>query len=231
MTPPIAAVLFDVGGPLSTEVEHERRVEGDIAVALAAEGVAVTAVDLARASDVAVTSYAGDAYAAMIWWLAGRHRDRAARVFRRFQELAVVRPPMFELRPGIDALLAELHARGLRLGLAANQPTAMLAELDAAGIGQYFDHRQMSGHHGYRKPDPRVFIAACAGLGVRPEHCVMVRDRIDNDIAPAKALGMRAVLFRTGRHIAQQPRSHAEVPDAEVREVGELRRALGRLID
>ena len=35
----------------------------------------------------------------------------------------------------------------------------------------------------------------------------MVGDRIDNDIAPATTLGMRTVLFRTGRHAAQQPRS------------------------
>jgi ribonucleotide monophosphatase NagD (HAD superfamily) len=45
----------------------------------------------------------------------------------------------------------------------------------------------------------------------------MVGDRIDNDIAPACSLGMRTVLSRTGRHIAQQPRCAAEVPDAEVR--------------
>ena len=30
----------------------------------------------------------------------------------------------------------------------------------------------------------------------------MVGDRIDNDIAPAITLGMRTVLFRTGRHAA-----------------------------
>ena len=58
----------------------------------------------------------------------------------------------------------------------------------------------------------------------------MVGDRIDNDVAPAKLLGMRAVLFRTGRHIAQSPRSHEEAPDAEVRDSAELRSALGRLL-
>jgi putative hydrolase of the HAD superfamily len=54
----------------------------------------------------------------------------------------------------------------------------------------------------------------------------MVGDRIDNDIAPAAMLGMRTVLFRTGRHAAQQPRSADEAPDAEVRDVPELRVAL-----
>ena len=58
----------------------------------------------------------------------------------------------------------------------------------------------------------------------------MIGDRIDNDIAPAKLLGMRTVLFRTGRHIDQQARSHQEVPDAEIRDVEELRTAVVALL-
>lgn len=37
---------------------------------------------------------------------------------------------------------------------------------------------------------------------------------------------MRTVLFRTGRHIAQKPRSVDEAPDAEARSVRELRPAI-----
>ncbi len=59
----------------------------------------------------------------------------------------------------------------------------------------------------------------------------MVGDRVDNDIAPARLLGMRTVLLRAGRHIAQQPRSLDEVPDFEVRTVEEMRTAIGRLLD
>ena len=84
----------------------------------------------------------------------------------------------------------------------------------------------MSGTHGYRKPDVRLFLRCCEDLGVTPEECVMVGDRIDNDVAPARMLGMRTVLFRTGRHASQHPRSADEVPDAEVRDVAGLRTAL-----
>ena len=89
----------------------------------------------------------------------------------------------------------------------------------------------MSGTHGFRKPDPRLFLRAADDLGVAPSECVMVGDRIDNDIAPARLLGMRTVLFRTGRHIAQQPRWAEEVPDFEVRTVEELEAALASLRD
>jgi FMN phosphatase YigB (HAD superfamily) len=131
-----------------------------------------------------------------------------------------------ELRPGIDEVIGRLHQRGLLLGLAANQPKRVVAELDSVGLGEYFSHREVTGHHGFRKPDARLFLRACDDLGVAPEETIMIGDRVDNDIFPAKTLGMKAVLFRTGRHQHQQPRSLDEVPDAEVRTAEELSVAL-----
>ncbi len=54
----------------------------------------------------------------------------------------------------------------------------------------------------------------------------MVGDRIDNDVAPANALGMYTILFRTGRHIDQQPRCLDDLADAEVRDVAGLEDAI-----
>jgi FMN phosphatase YigB (HAD superfamily) len=134
--------------------------------------------------------------------------------------------------------MAARHARGvaklaparLLLGLAANQPSRVVAALDGAGLGELFSHRQVSGHHGYRKPDVRLFLHASEDLGLTPDECIMIGDRIDNDIAPARLLGMRTILFRTGRHRAQQPRTLDEVPHAEVTTVEELQAALESLL-
>jgi len=57
----------------------------------------------------------------------------------------------------------------------------------------------------------------------------MVGDRIDNDIAPAKSLGMAAILFRTGRHRRQRPRGAVEEPNAVVTDVRELEAAIAAL--
>jgi putative hydrolase of the HAD superfamily len=46
---------------------------------------------------------------------------------------------------------------------------------------------------GARKPDPSIFKAALRALGARPEDTVFVGDSWNVDIAPARALGMRAV--------------------------------------
>lgn len=225
----LPAVLFDVGGPLDLEVEHERLVDEGILAAVRAEGLEATASDVAAASEHAVSAFAPNAYTAMLWELCGHDAGRAARAYAAVSadsERRRVARGGLELRPGIDRLITQLHRRGVRLGLAANQPARVLAELDAFGIGECFTHREVSGHHGYRKPDVRLFLRVCEGLGVAPEECVMVGDRIDNDMVPAKLLGMQTVLFRTGRHINQQPRSWEEVADAEVRSVDELKRVL-----
>lgn len=229
--PGYRAVLFDVGGPLNTEVEHERLIDADIRAALAELGVHVGDEDYADAVDAAVHSYAWDAYQAIIWRLAGGDAAMAERAYAGFHARAHGREMPFELRPGMTGVLAWLDRRGIRLGLAANQPQRTLAILDAHGVGQYFHHREVSGTHGYHKPDPRLFLRACEDIGVAPQETIMVGDRIDNDIAPARRLGMAAVLLRTGRHVAQQPRSHAEKPHAEVRTAEELRAVLEAMLD
>jgi HAD superfamily hydrolase (TIGR01509 family) len=227
------AVLFDVGGPLDLEIEHERLIDIDIRAALARQGVAVTDEAYTAACRYAVDSFAPSAYAAINWRLAGGDPSIAAAAYAYVRERSPLRAEMrggLELRPGIDRVINRVSASGLKLGLAANQPARIIADLDGHGIGRFFSHREVFGHHGYLKPDVRLFLRACEDLGVEPGECIMVGDRIDNDIFPAKVLGMTAVLFRTGRHIEQQPRSWEEVPDREVWDVDELATALDALI-
>ena len=63
-------------------------------------------------------------------------------------------------------------------------------------------------------------------LGVDPRQCIMVGDRIDKDVIPAKQVGMRTILIRTGLHKNQQPRIPFEVPDAELDSVLGLAEAI-----
>jgi putative hydrolase of the HAD superfamily len=230
----IRAVLFDVGGPIDTEVTHEAVVDAYLQRALLAVGAEAGRAALDEASEWAVQSFAPDAYAAIIWRLcngeAGRAREAQRLFYREWAEERASARKGVDPRPGIDAVIRSLHERGYLLGLAANQPQRVVAELDAVGLGECFSHREVTGHHGFRKPDVRLFLRACQNLGVAPEETIMVGDRVDNDIFPAKARGMKAVLFRTGRHQHQQPRSLDEVPDAEVRTVEELSLALKQLL-
>jgi putative hydrolase of the HAD superfamily len=79
---------------------------------------------------------------------------------------------------------------------------------------------------GLRKPDARAFTSACEALGAIPAEAILVGDRIDVDIAPAKACGWVAIQFLGGRHRRQRPRTAAETPDAVVTDVHELEAAI-----
>lgn len=108
--------------------------------------------------------------------------------------------------PFVDALetLEALKERGYGLGVIANQVTGTAQRLDAWGLLKYFDVVAASAELGVAKPDKLIFEKAFELAGCQPHNSVMVGDRVDNDILPAKALGMRTVWIRKGLAIYQQ---------------------------
>jgi putative hydrolase of the HAD superfamily len=226
---PYRAVLFDVGGPIDMEFAWEIAVDGAIASACGLEGIRVDQAMVDQASEAAVAAFAPDAYAHMVETLCGGDPRTVERVRQRVRAM-VGNLDVFQLRPEIDGLLRRLNDRGLKLGIVANQPQAARERLARAGISNLFAYQGLSGFTGFSKPDLRAFQAAAEALGMTPPDCVMVGDRIDNDIAPAKALGMATILLRGGRHRRQKPRSPAEEPDAVVTDVLELEAAINSLL-
>jgi putative hydrolase of the HAD superfamily len=226
---PYKAVLFDIGGPLDLEFAWESAIESAIAMACGLEGIRVDEAMIEEASEVAVAAFAPDAYAHMIDTLCGGDPQTVGRVKGRVGAMTG-NLDVFQLRPEIDGLLRRLHGRGVPLGIVANQPAAARERLQRAGIGELFAYQGLSALTGWRKPDPRAFQAAAEALAVPAAACIMVGDRIDNDIVPAKALGIAAIRFKTGRHRRQMPRSAAEMPDAEVTDVRELEAAITALL-
>lgn len=226
---PYRAVLFDIGGPLDLEFAWESAVDGAIASACGLEGIRVGKTMIEEASEAAVEAFAADAYAHMIETLCGGDPQAVERVRHRVRAM-VGNLDVFQLRPEVDGLLRRLRGLGLSLGIVANQPEMASERLTRVGIGDLFDYQGLSGLSGLRKPDLRAFTAAAEALGVPASACIMVGDRIDNDIAPAKALGMAAILLRSGRHRRQRPRNESEMPDAVVTDVPELESAIAALL-
>lgn len=112
--------------------------------------------------------------------------SRAEREIRsRYAELS-------PLIPGAVALVERLAAC-FRLGLIANQGAECRAWLRESGLLSHFQVVALSEEVGSYKPDPALFRRALAEAGVGAERCVMIGDRLDNDVAPAAALGMAAV--------------------------------------
>lgn len=226
----IRAVIFDIGGPLDLEFEFEAAIDADIREGLAREGIVVTETAWQAANRRAIETCAPSLYRSVIWQLTDGDLEKSLRIYEWMEGRAGTRS-LFQLRPGIAEALDMLKLRGLRLGLAANQPARALQDLERHGIGHYFENPGISAVYGFRKPDVRLFLRACADLDVEPAECVMVGDRIDNDIVPAKLLGMRTVRIRTGRHHDQEPRSWDEAPDVEATDAPGILRAVTDLVD
>jgi FMN phosphatase YigB (HAD superfamily) len=204
--------LFDAGGPIDMEFAYEIAVEGAIAAACGMEGIRLDQATIDEASEHAVEAFALDAHVHMIETLCGDPRT-VERVRHRVHAM-VANLDVFQLRPGIDDLLRKLRKLDLRLGLVSHRPERLRGPLERAGIADLFEHLGPGAE------------GAAEALGIAPMECIMVGDRLDTDIAPAKALGMVTIRFRTGRHRRQKPRMPAETPDAEVADVPELETAI-----
>lgn len=197
------AVVFDIGGAVDLEFAREMALDGAIASACGLEGVRVDQAMVEDASDNAVAAFAPDLQRHMIETLCGAEPATVARVLRRVAAMTG-NLDVFQLRPGIDDLLKRLTARGLLLG-ALGCPEERLAR---AGIAHLFT----------------------VSLDLPTQACILVGDRLDKDIAPAKAAGMATIQFRSGRYRRQRPRSEAETPDAVVTDAPELEAAITALL-
>ena len=70
------------------------------------------------------------------------------------------------------------------------------ADLQRVGVAQHFCGSLSAREVGIAKPDPRLFAAACARLGLPPAKVLHVGDDLALDVMGARAAGMPAVWLR-----------------------------------
>jgi putative hydrolase of the HAD superfamily len=131
-------------------------------------------------------------------------RDRCAERLREALELrdldharareAMLASLRFSAFEDAAPVLAELRERGLRLVVASNWDCSLPEVLADAGLAPLLDAVVSSASAGAVKPDPRLFEAALDAAGCRPGEAVHVGDSAENDLAGARAAGIRAVL-------------------------------------
>ena len=124
--------------------------------------------------------------------------------------------------PDADRVIHTLRERGYRLGIIANQSPGSAERLARFGLRDYFEVICASAEEGVAKPDPELFRRALARAGCAPADAVMIGDRTDNDVAPAKALGMQTVLIRQGYGGYHVIHHEGEIPDLTVDSLPEL---------
>ena len=102
-----------------------------------------------------------------------------------------------DLYPDAIRAIDALRAAGYRVAITANQPARRRSELEALGVE--VEVMAMSEAMGVSKPDPAFFTRTLELMGSPdPSAVAYVGDRVDNDVEPSAAAGMRAVWIRRG---------------------------------
>ena len=107
-------------------------------------------------------------------------------------------------------------SRIYKIGVIANQSLGTSERLENLGVRKYLDLIIASAEEGVSKPDRRIFEIALERSSCKPENAVMIGDRIDNDIVPAKQLGMKTIWVKQGFGSLWNITDESEKADMEI---------------
>ena len=136
--------------------------------------------------------------------------------------------PPESLYPDVLPCLRTLAGR-YRLGILANQPALVRSALERDGIDRFMEVWGISDDVGLAKPDPRFFAHVLHLAGEAPPHAVMVGDRLDYDVRPARRTGMRTVWVLRGEAPDEPTPEQVAEADVAIHGLDELADALERL--
>ncbi|RSJ72689.1 HAD family hydrolase [Streptococcus cristatus] len=129
------------------------------------------------------------------------------------------------LYPDAKIVLETLHNR-YKIGVIANQLPNLEKRLENFGIRQWIDLIISSADCGFSKPSSKIFQLALQQASCSASSATMIGDRLDNDIAPAKALGMKTIWIKQGFSAYSPIQSPSEEPDFTVNSLSDLLKIL-----
>jgi FMN phosphatase YigB (HAD superfamily) len=153
-------------------------------------------------------------------------KETIARVRRA---MAIPIDDRFRPLPGAGELLTAIRDMGLRSVIASNtywrDAQSYWDDFRVLGMAELIADIVTSVDAGHLKPHPAVFDLARRRAGVPAERCVVIGNKEENDVAPALALGMRAILVHPDDPPPASSRANAVAPD-----LWECARVLGDML-
>jgi glucose-1-phosphatase len=205
MTPPIQAVIFDLG-----------RVIVDVNIARLADHLGAVLTD----GDPVQTISRMMSDPLVVQYDTGRitpeqfHADFCRRfgVKVRFGLFSRIWCDIFSPMPGMEDLLRSLHGR-LPLGLLSDTDALHWKYLrDTYPILSIFPRPVLSFQVGTMKPDPAIFRRAAESVQIPPTGCLYIDD-LPANVEGARKIGMEAVIFRGADDLKRNLISRAILPE------------------
>jgi putative hydrolase of the HAD superfamily len=138
-----------------------------------------------------------------------------------FRSLAMRR---FGLFPYLFETLSQLEKQSEIAIISDAQWVFAEPEVEILGLDRFFQHKILSSHYGYKKPDVRLFQTAMKKLRVKPEESLYIGDNLRKDLVGAKKAGMRFIYF--GQEIQEY---NGFKPDGFFSDYSELERVVAEI--
>ncbi|MCL2831753.1 MAG: HAD family hydrolase [Treponema sp.] len=217
----IKNIFLDAGGVILDETEFERNMAR-----------AITAAIQKHIPDYSASQYLADAEEAVYRFVPNIYDYILFKYIKNIDEFNVTKRNIkneeaenlnsgLKLMDGIKDFLIK-YSKQYKIGILGQYGQALKLFLQNENLLQYFKFTETQENFQITKPDPRYFEAVLNKCGCLPAQSVMIGDRIDKDIIPAKTIGMRTIRHRTGMHKNQEPRTPQEIPDFTCDRLGEI---------
>jgi HAD superfamily hydrolase (TIGR01549 family) len=212
--PRIKMVFFDIGGVMYDDTVYARSWRN----ALRESGAEFTDQEFEDEYTATRAAQSGSFRARLTTRFLGEDADLASVEARAATYWSY---PPSALYPDVIPCLETLVGR-YRLGVIANQPTSVRAAMDREGLSRFFEVWGVSDDLGLQKPDPKLFSQVLHTAAVSAAGTVMVGDRLDYDVRPAKTAGMQTIWVLRGEAPDEPTPEQLAEPDASVRSLEEV---------
>lgn len=181
------AVLFDMDGVIFDSERAQRACWQAVGDRLGLGDLTEVYRDCVGVTEAAAGEILARAYGPDFDWHDFR-RQSTALYLERYGESGL------PLKPGVGEILTGLHARGVPLALATSTKGELARRfLARAGVLDKFDEVVTGDQIRRSKPDPEIFLTACARLGAAPEASWVVEDSF-NGVRAAHAGGFHTLM-------------------------------------
>jgi len=224
----IKAILFDIGGPIDSEILNDKLLNLHFIEEFSTHNIIIDDSDIENCLARLINNFDKNIYLSLCEYFSNDNHSIKTSVYKnillRSKERDLIRNAP-EISKDVIEVLKYLSIN-YKLGVVANQTLNALKSLKNTGINKYFNSFEVSESIGFNKPDERIFLYVMNMLKVSNEECIMIGDRIDNDIIPANKLNIFSIRIKTGRFTYQVPRDISEKPKFEIDNLSELQNIL-----